>query len=1055
MKKLIACILVLSLCLCAVPLPALADGSTGINRAPAEAFLEHCSGGLWYDIDLPAYTLASGGDVCYSLVHDGTEPGSSVYTEANLSAAYSQTTVKGLVILMEYGYPAVTPSGMSSEEARQATAAAVFFWMCEQGEDGSSTYGNRLASPDTVRAKSGHASVLSFADELLSKARAQKELSHSIRFSDDPVVLLRNGSSSSCTDTVTLSNCSGGYTMETPASWLTVSGSTGHSGDTLSFSATNSHGGSEAEVTFSAKDSRTAENISLYVSGSGSMPMLSFENSLKTVASAVLAVSVQAYGTLTLKKYGPDETGLPGCVYSVYTDPDCRNLFRTVTSGSDGTCPLGEVPVGRYYVKEISVPSPLIVEAGARTVEIRNNRSTVVNYFAEEPEGIVHVLTEAPVISKLTKSSTPYGKLHTPVLETSGLAGAVYEIRDSGGVTVDTVESGNDGSAASKKLPLGRYSVTCVSVPDGYAKDVAVRNVTLSYKDQDTPVVTAEAAFSPAKLPASVKIRKLTESFNESTHSFEETYGAGFVFGLFTADANGILSKDTFIDLLTTDTDGTAESDVPLAFGNYYIRELAVPDRTIEIHEESFPLTVSGNNTYYYNNPVKNDMFKANIGIWLSDAASGQKLSGGTYEVRDEGGIVFCEMTTDGTGYALSVSLPAGTYTVRQTAAPQGYILPSAEFDVLITTDNKTTLVFEKTNAKNGFTVIRTDSVSGDPVPGVTVTVYDGSGSAVREITTGTDGQAVLEGLPAGSYTYADTAVPDGYTKDVNRKPFSVLSDGTVTGGIRIGTVVPTGLTVSARNAFSDTPFVNVPYVLLDAEGREIKVSPDAQDILVPDENGSAVFMTGSSGTAVLRYIPEGAYTLTESTPDGYISEAPFSVTLDDSTTVTAPADVESVLTITGLQITSTDSASGNPLSGIGFAVKAREGITFSTLTFSERADGTYLYDPDGSIRDLVADGSGRITVYGLPTGNLWLEETIRPDGYFPLTATSFELESEHTFDHPLQLSISSSKYIKLGLDSDWWEFPALCLGILLLAGAGIFLFLHFKKRRGKEEPAR
>ena len=78
---------------------------------------------------------------------------------------------------------------------------------------------------------------------------------------------------------------------------------------------------------------------------------------------------------------------------------------------------------------------------------------------------------------------------------------------------------------------------------------------------------------------------------------FKPCVGKGFVFGLYTAETIGIMPKDTLVELLTTNEEGVATSSVELPFGEYYLKELKVPDETIYLSSESFPLTVNGANT--------------------------------------------------------------------------------------------------------------------------------------------------------------------------------------------------------------------------------------------------------------------------------------------------------------------------------------------------------------------------------------------------------------------------------------------------------------------------
>lgn len=154
----------------------------------------------------------------------------------------------------------------------------------------------------------------------------------------------------------------------------------------------------------------------------------------------------------------------------------------------------------------------------------------------------------------------------------------------------------------------------------------------------------------------------------------------------------------------------------------------------------------------------------------------------------------------------------------------------------------------------------------------------------------------------------------------------------------------------------------------------------------------------------------------------------------------------------TGLKISKVDSATGRPLMGAGFRIKVRDGLGFETLTFTQQEDGSFFYDANGTVMDMMVDGNGEIMIYGLPLGNIWIEESIVPDGYFPNPAAKVEITKNNKADNPYEITIKNSKYVKLGMDSDWWEFPALMLGIALAVSGVVLVVIKRKKLKKVED---
>lgn len=68
------------------------------------------------------------------------------------------------------------------------------------------------------------------------------------------------------------------------------------------------------------------------------------------------------------------------------------------------------------------------------------------------------------------------------------------------------------------------------------------------------------------------------------------------------------------------------------------------------------------------------------------------------------------------------------------------------------------------------------------------------------------------------------------------------------------------------------------------------------------------------------------------------------------------------------------------------------------------------------------------------------------------MSAARIELKKEHTSTIPFEVTIKNSKYVKLGMDSDWWEFPALMLGIALAVGGAVTFVVVKRKRTKKSE---
>lgn len=1069
--RFIALLLAALFCVALIPISVFADthtirpygeGTVTIQSEYNGAFdyLEYYSNGTWKDLNTPRHWIVETGEIVYCVEHSEGNPHGNGYTETSPSSLFGTATLEGLQSIFMYGYPCNLPEGFTDDEARQATANAIRFWLSEQGEPGSYSFTNRAAHPDWIRAKSGYEHVLTWADELLEHARNRDTITHDITFTPSELQLTKSGSSYTGQTRVTLTNINGGYTLNTSElpSGVTVDGYTGTGNDTLTITAAQSLNGSSFVLAAEGRDSRCISNMSAYVpNGDNLQNVFMCATTAQVVATASVSVNTEAFGGLRIVKKGDNGALLGGVKFGIYSDHECQNLIKTVTTRDNGVATATDLPVGIVYVKEISTVAPYWIDYTVYTVEIPLNDTIELEIVNESAKGRIRIVKTGETMTSVISSDTDWGTVNAPVFTAGGLEGAVFQILDSHNNVVETITTDEYGVAESGYLDFGDYSVVEIKAPDGYLIDSTYYPVTIGYQDGDTPVVVETVEVFNDRQHVSLKLRKMTEEWNGKTFTFDPVSGANFVFGLYTAEAIGILPMDTLVEVLITNDRGTASTKNDLPAGHYYISELAVPDPTIWLSTESYPVDLTGDteyieNMYYFTNPIVNDMFKTNIAIWKLDQDTHVGLPGAVFEVFDDAGVVYCTMTTDSHGYAVSIDLPIGSYHIREIQAPDGYVIDDEIIDVVITTEDKNTIVFERYNHKNDFTIKKTDVVSGRPVEGATFEIYSADGALFATVTTDRNGEFNLTAIPAGHYTMIETIAPAGYALSNQTYSFDIDENGNITGDTNI-TDEPTALIIDKINAFTGEPFAGIEFTLMNANGEIVKTAMTENGWRVPSDRGEESFVTDKNGHVEFRYLPVGEYTLLENTPEGYISVGTVTVTIGSNNGISNPVRVTVVNTPTGLIIHKIDQESGNPLSGAGFRLKVRNGLGFTDLTFDRMDDGSYFYNAEGNgeYTDLMVDGMGNLTIYGLPLGYVWIEEVVTPEGYFPIPAQKVEITEETTFESPIEFTIRNSKYIKLGMDSDWWEFPAL-MGGIGLAVAGTVAYIVIASRKKKQQ---
>lgn len=1054
-KRLMALLLCLLTVIGLMPGVASAAQSTVTIESQTNSafdYLQYYSDGAWKDLNTPRHWIESTGEVVYCVEHAASNPHGQTYTATSPSSVFSASTLSGLNSILMYGYPNNTPSGFTADEARQATANAIRFWLSEQGEAESYSFTNRRANPTYIRAKSGYEHVLEYADELLAKARARQELPHNIGFSPSTVQLTASGSGFAGQTSVQLTNINSGYTINTnglPAG-ASISGYTGSRSETLTITVPASAAGQSFSISAQGSDTRSVDNITAYVPASGDYQKIFLcATTAQVVATASFNVGVPAYGQVQITKTGTNGAALAGVKFGIYSDSGGSSNIGELTTGSDGTATSGNLSVGTVYIKEISTVSPYVITAEVKSAAITTNNVAKVAFTNSVATGKIVIQKTGDVLTSKESKETEYGTVSVPAYSAKGLKGVVYEVKNSGGTVVATITTNDKGVAETGSLPLGTYTVQEKSAPTGYIVDNAVHTVTLAYKDQNTAVVTATLNADNELRTGGVKIRKITEMFNYDKIDFYNALAEGYVFGLYTAEVIGDVPADVLVEVLTTDDQGIAQTSMQLPYGKYYLKELAVPTETIEMLTDKLPVVIGSElNTEYYDKPIYNTMFKAKIGVYKLDATNTERgLSGAVFEVRDTAGKLFDTITTNKDGYAETIDLPVGEYKVKEVTPPTGFILSDEVKTVTLTTEDKETAVFEMTNKANSVKIRKLDSHTKLPLANATVKVMDASGKVFYEGKTAADGYITMKEIPAGKYTWQETVAPDTYSIDTATYSFTMDNYGKVTGDVEFAND-PITLEITKMNTYTNKPFAGITFALQDSEGKTIKAKLTEDGYRVPAEDGTETFTTDANGKAVFKYLKAGKYKLVETVPTGYIADGTTEIELTDKHSEANPCKVTVNNCPTGIKVLKIDASTEKSITGAGFRFKVKDGLGFETLTFTKQEDGKYAFDEKGTVMDLMVDKNGEVFVHGLPLGDVWIEESVVPTGYFPVAARKIEVTSEMSAVKPLEIKIPNSKSVKLGMDTDWWELPAMIAGAVLLLGGAAFLIIKRKKRR-------
>ena len=180
-------------------------------------------------------------------------------------------------------------------------------------------------------------------------------------------------------------------------------------------------------------------------------------NVAQVVATASVSVNTEAYGSLRIVKKGDNGSLLSGVRFGIYSDHECRNLIKEVTTGKSGFASATDLPVGLVYVKELSTVAPYCIDDTVYTVEIPLNDTVEIEIVNESAKGRLRIEKTGEVMTSVISTLTDWGNANAPVYTVEGLAGAVFEIRDSNKNVVATLTTDEYGVAESDYLEFGDY----------------------------------------------------------------------------------------------------------------------------------------------------------------------------------------------------------------------------------------------------------------------------------------------------------------------------------------------------------------------------------------------------------------------------------------------------------------------------------------------------------------------------------------------------------------------------------------------------------------------
>lgn len=484
---------------------------------------------------------------------------------------------------------------------------------------------------------------------------------------------------------------------------------------------------------------------------SGKTATVSFSNVLKKWNLTVTKTDAET-------KSAQGDATLAGAVYGIYNNGKLVDKYTTDKNGGFTTS--NYVCGDNWTLKEIEpsegyliTPETLSYGKGYSVVEVQAPYGYILDstpvYFditaenTTEENGVTIVKTEkkntpqkgtitvektGEIFSNVTAVGGGYTDengndvtlptIYQPEYSVSGLAGAVFEIYADENITtpdgtvrytkdtlVDAITTGEKGTATSKQLYLGKYSVVEKTAPNGFVLNRTVNHIALTYAGQNEKVTNTSTSFTNDRQKVEIDLTKVLEQ-NEKFNIGSNDEILNVSFGLYADEdlkaSNGtVIPENGLIEIVTCDEKGKATFTTDLPIGSYYVKEISTDSHYI-LSDKKYPVVFeyAGQDTATVRisvndgEPIENEIIYGTIKGLKIDRETGENIAGALFgmfkaeekELSEKTAILTAESNEE--GIFTFENVPYGEYIIRELKPAEGY-LPNEENYTVTISENK------------------------------------------------------------------------------------------------------------------------------------------------------------------------------------------------------------------------------------------------------------------------------------------------------------------------------------------------------------------------------
>lgn len=511
---------------------------------------------------------------------------------------------------------------------------------------------------------------------------------------------------------------------------------------------------------------------------------------------------------------------LSGTVFQVIAVEDIVTLDGTVhanagdvvaeiTTDENGYAETDLLYLSKYEIKEVQAPYGYVRNSESQFVELTYAgqeiavRDTVNASFVNDYQSVEISLSKVMENDELfgIGNNNEYLSVRFGLFAAEDIQAADGTVIPADGLISEISLDENMTAVIAEKIPFGKYYVQEISTDEHYVLNGEKYLVNFEYMGQDIRTVDIDCG-------QFVNLLKRGRIEGHKTDDKSEPL-ENAVFGLFRTDCTEFVESNAIMTAISDENGYFEFDDVP--YGEYVVREIKAPTGYI-LSNKSYPVTVCEDGETItirtVNKPITVEVSKVDV--------YGEELIGADMQLENADGEIIDEWISDGTNHIVT-ELPAGDYTLKEIAAPDGYVIATdIEFEVFADGTIKIRNVDSTAISEDGNPLIvmvddttkvkisKRDITTDKELPGATLQIIDEDGNVVEKWVSTTEPHFIEAELIAGEkYTLHETAAPDGYVI-ANDVEFVVNEDGSVTEVVMYDEITPKTTTPYTGDNHSD-----------------------------------------------------------------------------------------------------------------------------------------------------------------------------------------------------------------------------------------------------------